>query len=165
MKKYKDKIIIIILVCLLLAAIIYILLNLKQCSGDVPSANHVPNISTDDEAVDYDGNHQTAQLPNDKSGIIVPGFSALVFDSSKTIQQVNFYNPEANNCLFKMSLVVNGKTYWKSGWVEPGKCYYSITLTEKIPKGSYQGELLIECSTYDSKPLNSANVQFQLEVI
>lgn len=165
MKKSKDKIIIIILALLLIAAIIYILFNLRQCSGEVPSVNHVSNITTDDEAVDYDGNHQTAQLPNGQSGIVVPGFKSLVFDSTKTTQQVNFYNPTSNNCLFKMSLVVNGKTLWRSGWVKPGKCYYHITLSEKLPKGNYQGELLIECCTYDSKPLNNANVQFDIEVI
>ena len=165
MKKSKDKIIIIILALLLIAAIIYILFNLRNCGGEVPSVNYVSNIATDDEAVDYDGNYQTAQLPNGKSGIVVPGFKSLVFDSTKTTQQVNFYNPSANNCLFKMSLIVNGKTYWRSGWVEPGKCYYHITLSEIIPKGNYQGELMIECSTYDSKPLNNANVQFDIEVI
>lgn len=165
MKNRKDKIIIIILVCLLLAAIIYILLNFGQCGDDVPSSNHVSTIATDDEAVNFDGHHQTAQLPNGQSGIVVPGFKSLVFDSNKTTQQVNFYNPDFNNCLFKMSLIINDKTYWKSGWVEPGKCYYNITLTEKIPRGNYQGELLIECSTYDDKPLNSANVQFDIEVI
>ena len=165
MKKSKDRIIIIILALLLLAAIIYILFNLRQCSNEVPYANHASSIITDDEAVDYDGNHQITQHPNGQSGIVVPGFKSLVFDSTKTTQQVNFYNPASNNCLFKMSLIVNGKTYWSSGWVEPGKCYYHITLSEKLPKGNYQGELMIECNTYDSKPLNNANVQFDIEVI
>lgn len=166
MKKYKDRIIIFILVSLLIAAIIYILLNLRQCGGVIPSTNHVSTIATDDEAVDFDGNHQTAQLPKGQSGIAIPGFNTLAFFSNETIQKVNFYNPKENNCLFKMSLVVDSKTYWQSGYVEPGKGYYQIKLSEPIPKGSYDNALLlIECVKRDSTPLNSANVQFKLEVI
>lgn len=161
----KDKIIIVVLVCALIGAIIYILFSFNRCGCDAPAITHGGEINTDDEAVDYVGDKPTARLKNGQKGIVIPGFDSLVFLSNQTKQKVNFFNPSENDCYFKMSLVVDNLELWQSGNVAPGKGYYNITLRNTLPKGSYTAYLKIECFKEDLTRLNSADVQIKLEVI
>ena len=43
--------------------------------------------------------------------IDVPGFKTLVFRANQTSQKVNFYNPEENECLFKLKLYAMINSY------------------------------------------------------
>ena len=96
--------------------------------------------------------------------IEIPGFETLVFAKNQKSQKVNFYNPEKNNCLFKMSLFVEDIEYWESGYVSPGKGYYNIELTDKLESGRYDAYLLYNCYKEDGTKLNGAEVQFELIV-
>lgn len=158
----KRNIIIFILACLLIAAIIYILLNLRSCSA--PS-NQSETITADREAIDYTGDRSTTQLTDGKAGIAISGFKSLVFHADQLNQKVNFNNPKNNNCFQVMTLLVNNQNYWKSGYIAPGKGYYSIELTKPIPKGDYTAILKVDCYRNDFTPLNSANIEFELQVI
>lgn len=160
----KDKTIILLLVCALIAAVIYILLSFNRCGCDTPAITYSGKISTDDEAVDYVGDKPTTRLKNGQKGIVIPGFDSLVFLSNQTKQKVNFFNPNENSCYFKMSLMVDNKTLWQSGNVPPGKGYYNIKI-KPLSKGNYTAFLQIDCFKDDTTPLNSANVQIKLEVI
>ena len=161
----KEKVIILVLVCALIAAIIYILFSLNRCDGIKPNVIHHDTISTDDEAVDYVGDKPKTKKKNGQKGIVIPGFDSLVFLSNQTKQKVNFFNPSENTCYFKMSLVVDNVTLWQSGNVAPGKGYYNITMRNTLQKGSYTAYLKIECFKEDLTRLNSADVQIKLEVI
>lgn len=64
-----------------------------------------------------------------------------------------------------MTLYVNGEPYWQSGYVEPGKGYYTLELSATIPVGEYEGELRIQCFKRSGTELNSARVTFDLHVL
>ena len=160
----KEKVIIFILVCALIAAVIYILLSFNRCGCDTPAITYSGEISTDDEAVDYAGYKPTTRLKNGQKGIVIPGFDSLVFISNQKPQKVNFFNPAENDCYFKMSLTVDNNIVWQSGNVALGKGFYNITLQNTLQKGSYTAYLKIECFKEDLTRLNSADVQIKLEV-
>lgn len=96
--------------------------------------------------------------------IIVPGFKTLVFMADTTKQDVNLYNPEDNDCLFKLTLLADEKELWKSGFIKPGDGYYNIELSEPLKAGEYSGKLQYQCYKEDGAQLNGAVVTFNLIV-
>lgn len=123
-------------------------------------------LPTDNNAEDWNGDQK---LPSgaklDSKTIKVPGVSSLVFVADQKGQKVNFYNPKENDCLFRMTLYIEDKEYWQSGYVNPGKGYYDITLDDMLKSGEYNGALLIECYKEEGTALNSAKVEFNLKVV
>lgn len=157
-EKRKRRIyllIILVLLLLLIGAVIYIF----TMQTDKP-----PQLQQDENAVVYDGDKSTYHLPNGQKGIGIPGIESLVFQKGTTIQQVNFFNPDGNDCLFLMTLLVDGEEYWRSGYCNPGTGYYEIELTKSISEGDYSGTLKVECYREDGTELNGANVEFKLYV-
>lgn len=152
MKKVLYGIILILLVLLC----IFLYFNGAHSNKQTPTADGL--------ATEWSGEQK---LPTESTSIpmiAIPGISKLVFKADTTEQKVNFYNPEENNCLFLMSLYVADTCYWNSGYVEAGKGFYEITLSQPIPKGNYGAFLQIRCFTKDGTELNSANVSFELIV-
>lgn len=88
----------------------------------------------------------------------------LTFVANQTIQQVNFYNPENNDCYFQMNLYVANELVWKSENVQPGYGYYEIELSRKLKQGEYPAYLNIKCYNPNGEELNSANIRFDLNV-
>lgn len=152
-KKYIYISIIVILLLLLIGAVIYIICN--PCSDK-------PLLPTDTNAVEYDGNKPTNRLPNGQKGIAIPGFDTLVFFANQTKQRVNFFNPDSNDCLFLMTLYVDDKPLWKSGYCKPGTGYYDIELSEPLKAGEYSAYLKVECFKEDGTVLNGAKVEFEI---
>lgn len=131
--------------------------------------NHRPNLPehsllTDDSAEEWTGEKDLYNPQEEVPTIEIPGITSLVFQPESTKQNVNFYNPEINNCLFKMTLYVDNAECWQSGYVEPGKGFYEIELSESLEVGSYDAYLLIECFKENGLPLNGAHVDFNLIV-
>ena len=141
-----------------------LILLLAQCQGK--SATGIPNkvLKADEGAVNWEGEQNLAE-PQTSGTIAIPGFSKLTFGADHLQQQVNFYNPATNNCLFLMSLYVEEELYWQSGYVEAGKGYYQIELSDCIPAGLYDAELRIRCFRESGQELNSAKVTFDLTVL
>ena len=139
-------------------------LLLVRCEGN--PATDTPNrlLEVDEGAVQWEGdkNRPSNQTPGT---IAIPGFDELTFIADQKQQYVNFHNPELNDCLFLMTLYVDGEPYWQSGYVEPGKGYYTIELSATIPVGEYSGELRIQCFKTNGQELNSARVTFDLYVL
>ena len=96
--------------------------------------------------------------------IDVPGFKTLVFRANQTSQKVNFYNPEENECLFKLKLYANDKQLWESGYIQPSDGYYDIEISDPLDVGEYDGKLIYQCYKDDGTQLNSAVVTFKLIV-
>lgn len=153
MKKKITVLIILLLLLLLIGICIYF-----------KSTPDLPPLSTDGNASEWNGNQDLNKPVTDSPKIGIPGITSLVFNADTTEQKVNFYNPTENDCLFLMSLFVENKCYWESGYVEPGKGYYDISLSEAIPSGNYNAYLQIQCFKQDGTALNSANVEFNLSV-
>lgn len=154
-KKYIYIFIIVILLLLLIGAVWYILCNQPE---------NKPSLPTDTNAVEYEGDKPTNRLPNGQKGIAIPGFDTLVFSANQTKQRVNFFNSDSNDCLFLMTLYVDDKPLWVSGYCKPGTGYYDIELSEPIKAGEYSAFLKVQCFKEDSTALNGAKVEFNLIV-
>lgn len=156
-RRYIYIIITLIVVTLLLSIFIF-----RSCNREDNNSSSLP---LDSNVVDWNGNQR---LPNGSSSmgkICVPGFDSLVFVANKTVQKVNFYNPEVNgDRLFQMTLFIEDKEYWRSGYCPSGSGYYEIELSAPIESGEYSGYLKIECFKPDGTQLNGARVTFNLKV-
>ena len=158
MKKKKKRFLIIMFLLLLLICIIILF-----SFGRSPENILLPS---DENAEEWNGKQN---LPNgaksETKTIKIPGFDSLAFTAGQKEQKVNFFNPEENDCLFRMTLFVDDKQYWQSGYVEPGKGYYNITLDDTFESGNYNAYLFVECFKEEGKALNSAKVEFQMKVV
>lgn len=158
MKKKKKRFLIIMFLLLLLICIIILF-----SFGRSPENILLPS---DENAEEWNGKQN---LPNgaksETKTIKIPGFDSLAFTAGQKEQKVNFFNPEENDCLFRMTLFVDDKQYWQSGYVEPGKGYYNITLDDTLESGDYNAYLLVECFKEEGKTLNSAKVEFKMKVV
>ena len=123
-------------------------------------------LPTDNNAEEWNGDQKLPSgAKSDDKTIKIPGISSLVFISDQKGQKVNFYNPKENDCLFRMTLYIEDKQYWQSGYIDPGKGYYDITLDDSLQSGDYNGALLIECYKEEGTALNNAKVEFNLKVV
>lgn len=155
----KRKHLLILLLLLLLIGSAAIFLYYHQQPDNKPD-----NLITDESADNWQGDQELYKPQSEVPMIKIPGITSLVFAPDTTSQKVNFYNPEENDCLFRMTLNVDGKEYWQSGYCAPGKGYYDIELTEPLETGTYSAYLLVECFKEDGTRLNGANVEFDLQV-
>lgn len=158
MKKKKKRFLIIMFLLLLLICII-ILFSFGRSPENIP-------LPSDENAEEWNGNQN---LPNgaksETKTIKIPGFDSLAFTAGQKEQKVNFFNPKENTCLFRMTLFVDDVQYWQSGYVEPGKGFYDITLDKVLESGDYDAFLLIECYKEEGTALNNAKVEFQMKVV
>lgn len=152
--KKKKKIVLIILLIFCMAIIIFLV-------GRSKTKTLLP---TDGNAVSWHGKQDLKKKTTQENKIAIPGFSSLVFNAGTLEQKVNFFNPEQNTCLFKMSLYIDDTLFWESGYVAPGNGYYDIELLDTLTAGEYNGSLLVRCFKEDGSKLNSANVEFNLTV-
>lgn len=162
MKRKKRFLIITMYVCIMLLLLICIAIFFS--SGRF--ANKIP-LPSDENAEEWNGNQNLSNGAKSEGRTIkIPGFSdSLAFKASQKEQKVNFYNPEGNTCLFRMTLYVDEVQYWQSGYVAPGKGYYEIILNNTLESGDYEGYLFIECFTEEGTALNNAKVEFNLKVV
>lgn len=154
-KKYVYISIIVILLLLLAGAIWYIL-----CGQSAEK----PSLPTDTSAVEYEGEKPANRLPSGQKGIAIPGFDTLVFVANQSKQRVNFFNPDSNDCLFLMTLYVEDKPLWNSGYCKPGTGYYDIEISELLKAGEYSAYLKVQCFKEDGTALNGAKVEFEITV-
>lgn len=157
----KKKIIVIVILLLLLFAGVFIF---QKCNSGGDTQNPISFLIPDKNAEEWNGNQELPQSGNNEEAYI-PGFKSLVFIAGQTNQKVNFYNPEENTCLFRMTLYVEGEELWQSGFIEPGKCFYEIECLKALEPGAYGGILMVECFLEDGTACNTANVEFDLTAV
>lgn len=155
MKRKKTFLIIILFMILLLIAFIFL-------SGRQKKADNLL-LPIDKLAEKWKGNQDLPSSGENKE-IDIPGFKTLVFYTNQASQKVNFYNPKENDCLFKLTLYVDDKELWQSGYIQPDDGYYDIEISDPLEIGEYAGKLLYECYKDDGIRLNSAVVSFKLIV-
>lgn len=154
----KKKILLPTIIVLLLCGIFYIFFFGRSDDKVI--------LLSDNNAEEWEGNQQLMTgIKSETKSIRIPGFESLAFYAGQKTQKVNFFNPEENECLFKMSLLIDQQTYWQSEFVEPGKGFYEIELKEALKAGDYAGSLLIECYDKEGKALNNARVEFNTKVV
>ena len=157
--KKKSKYIILVLLLLITGIFIF-----SMICGD----NNIPKplffLTPDQDAEEWNGNQELPQSGRNEE-VIVPGFDSLVCYADQTKQKVNFYNPEENSCLMRMTLYANQQKIWSNdGYLEPGKGYYEIDLSESLSSGTYDGTLLVECFLADGTKCNAVKVEFKLQM-
>lgn len=155
MKRKKSFLIIMCFLLLLLLAFIFFFGR----QGKIDN----PLLPIDELAENWKGNQDLPSNGENKE-IEIPGFKTLVFYANQTTQKVNLYNPENNDCLFKLKLYADDSQIWESGYIKPNDGYYDIELNEPLNIGEYAGKLLYQCYTEDGTQLNSAVVSFKLTV-
>lgn len=120
--------------------------------------------SSDDES---DGTpwhgKQVIERQTEVKHIEIPGIDRMYFKAWKTVQKVNIYNPESNDCTISYKLIMKGKVIWKSEKCYPGYGFYEIKLTHGLEAGTYNAHLLHVCER-DGQQLNSANMNVEIIV-
>lgn len=106
---------------------------------------------------------QTIEHQTEVKHIEIPGIDTLYLKAGQTEQQVNFYNPDANDCSICFTLSIGEDLLWKSGKCQPGFGFYEIELEHPLETGTYKGELLHECER-DGQALNSAKMNLEIIV-
>ena len=121
MKNRKERfIIVILLVLLLLGAFIYILTFRNPGQNDL-----IPDSGADD----YTGNRQTMQLADGTPGIAIPGQSeSLVFAADQTTQQINIYDPSANDCFSCHRYMSMALRFGKAAILHPARLTIQLIL-------------------------------------
>ena len=153
-RKHFLYISLLLLIVILLAAILAYLYTDES----------TPSLPTDANAVNWEGRQMLQQAFSDGGGIAIPGFNSLAFAANQTTQKVNFYNPEINDCLFQLVLLIEDVPVWESENILPGQGFYEIELDEPLQTGEYSACLKVNCFSADGEQLNSATVEFELIV-
>lgn len=153
-KAGKNKILIIIIICLcavIIAGLIYFL----KWKGGSDSA-FTPDLDPNAKA-------QTADDTGEKpTGIRIPGYPSITIEADKKDVQMNLMNPEGNPCYFTFEIVLNDtdETIYTSKMVEPGKAITEVTLEKVLAAGEYPATIKITtASLADGSTMNGANVE------
>lgn len=158
----RVKTVILSVVILLLLVIILGVL-IRSCSKQVYDNM---TATPDEQSVEWNG-EQNISNPHAKSyvGSYIPGFDTLYLVANTKNQKVNFYNPESNNCYFKMYLYIDDRMVWQSEFVKPGRGFYDITLSREYQPCNTTGYLKIECYSLDAVKLTkTVNIKFNVEI-
>ena len=166
-------------VILLVLAMVFCL---GACSLHAPSetnSTNTANLSSSDGmyAEKLSANVEETEMPKETvkpeepvdkntSSISIPGYDRLTFKANGKQQDVQFFNPEVNNCLFQMSLVLeDGTVLWKSDLIEPGTEINQIGLERALEQGTYSATVCYECySLEEHAQLNGAEIGIELVV-
>ncbi len=140
----------VIYILLLIIIVIILLLLLFKCSsnrGTEPPPSDSTS-TTENKTLDF--------IPAEGNGngkITIPGITGIYLKPGVINQTVDFYNPEKNNCLFKISVYLsNDCLLYQSDYIKPGEHLTNINLNVKLEKGIYQNCLLLyECFSLDGK--------------
>ena len=152
----KKKIVALSLLFFLVVVLVYIF-----------TRNKIDFMDVDSSAVDWQGK-KSSKVAEQGATIAIPGFEKVTLKAEETKQEVNFHNPEINDCYFKLSLIhPNGSVLWTSDLIEPGKGMYVIKLEEALSAGEYEDAVLkYECfSLTDQSPLNGSEINLKLVVV
>lgn len=102
------------------------------------------------------------------NSIRIPGFKKMVLKADTFEQSVNLYNPEENNCYFRITLALaDGTELFQSGMIKPGQKIDKIEITRHLKAGTYKNAVLqYDCYALESlQPLNGSETVLDLEVI
>lgn len=121
-----------------------------------------PQTILGEKATESKDNNQSA------NSIAIPGYEAITLEANTKKQSIALQNPSHNNCLFKITLILeDGTVLWVSDYVKPGEISNNIKLSKELEPGTYPNSILkYECFTMDGSlsPLNGAETKLTLWV-
>lgn len=162
----KNKILIFIIICLVVALVIVTSLLVINKSTEPSESSVSSQIEIDSNAQDW-----TEEEPEDKGGAVtgikIPGYQYVTIDKDTTNVKMALLNPEGNPCyfIFEICLKETGEVLYTSKAVPPGQVINDVTLTRGLPAGEYEAVIKITTiSTADGSAMNGANVETVLIV-
>ena len=165
--KFSNKAKSIVLAILVLAAVsaLSVGITLVAVKAGTPASGadynqNQPAIS-DAPAAQFGG---TAAKNTDS--IAIPGYDFLDLKADTQEQTAALYNPEVNSCYFRISLLLDGETLWRSELLAPGQTVSQQTLSRALPSGEYSAVLKYECFADETEttPLNGSEIGLALRV-
>ena len=154
--KRNKRVIIVLLTAFIIILILLLLLRSCQSGKPPPKVN---DTTTESKTLDFVPNNETSQ------SIIIPGVNGINLKSNQLEQKVDFYNPDKNNCYFRITLYLSDDTLiWQSNLIEPSKHIIEIKLNQALQRGLYRNcRLVYDCYTLDEKsPLNGGQVKLEI---
>lgn len=149
------------ILCLLLVLLLFLilLLSLKSCQKNAPPEPQPIEESEEPKTLDF-------EAANEQEKITIPAVTGLNMVAGQTHQPVDFYNPDTNNCYFRLSLYLSDDTLlYQSDYLKPSEHIVEITITRNLKIGTYKNcRLVFDCYTLDEakEPLNSGTVILQI---
>ena len=130
------------------------------CSGQCRSSDAAETTAA--------GTQPSAQQtePSEPDSISIPGFDFLSLQAGTQEQSLPLYNPENNACYFRISLLLDGETLWRSDLLAPGQNAPQQTLSRTLAAGEYSAVLKYECFADEAEtvPLNGSEISLTLRV-
>ncbi len=124
---------------------------------------------SEQSAASYDDSElirQTGSTAKDPDFISIPGYDHLYLTAGSTAQSFSLYNPSANFCYFRISLLCDSETLWSSELLAPGQTVSQETLGKALAAGEYDAVLKYECfaDAAGSSALNGSEIGLTLRV-
>lgn len=128
-------------------------------------ADRTDDLSRQTAAPAADGS-QAEPAEKNPDTIAIPGYDFLELKAGTREQSLPLYNPEINSCFFRISLVLDGETIWRSGLLAPGQSVTQQTLERTLAAGEYSATLKYECfaNQAGTASLNGSEIGFTLHV-
>lgn len=156
-KRRRKRLILCLLLVLLLLLIL--LLSLKSCHKSTPPEPQPIEESEEPKTLDF-------EAASEQEKITIPAVTGLNMAAGQTHQAVDFYNPETNNCYFRLSLYLSDDTLlFQSDYLKPSEHITEIDISQTLKMGTYKNcRLVFDCYTLDEEkePLNSGTVILQI---
>ena len=152
--RQKKAILLVVLIVLVAVIIVFV----RSC-GNEP-ALYVPQTETQNNELDF-----TPSGDGNKNAITIPGMTGLTMKAGQLEQTVDFYNPEQNECFFKISLYLSDNTLiYQSDYIAPSEHITDIALMQVLERGIYgKCRLVYDCFALDNKAaLNSGAVILEI---
>lgn len=152
--KQKKAIILVVLIML----VVMIVILVRSC-GNEPISD-VPQTEMQDNKLDF-----TPSGNGSKNAITIPGMTGLTMKAGQLEQTVDFYNPEQNECYFRISLYLSDNTLiYQSDYIAPSEHVTDISLKQVLECGVYgKCRLVYDCFALEDKSaLNSGEVILEI---
>ncbi len=154
------------LLLLLLAALLALgALWLHQQQDDItpePTVGTDPTMDTD--ALPYEPSNITNQVV-DENYIALPGYSEVSMAADTNYMQIALWNPSANTCLFRFSILMDDEVLYESGLVEPGYAVQEQYLSRSIAEGTYDAVIKIQCYDLEDTTAELNGGEINIKVI
>lgn len=125
-------------------------------------------LTIDKNAMDWPESSES-QSTDTQGQVAVPGMETMVFKADQKQQSVNLYNPDKNDCYFRISILLeDGTLVAQTGLLEPGKGVSDIQLEKSLPEGEYKEAVLqYECFSQDEAqtPLHCARIKCTIQSV
>ncbi len=150
--------IIIAFVIFVIVVAIFLILFYKALNAKI-AANNTNSLRTDNNLLDFEPEN------SNQDRIALPAITGLYMKSGQIKQVVDFFNPNENNCYFKICLYLSdGTLIYESNLIKPSERITDISLLRQLQRGKYKNcRMVYNCYSLDTEaPLNNCEVKLEI---